>query len=894
MNWKARLRIALADAGQSPDEDVLEELSEHAAAAYEAARAEGQTHDVAVTRVELIITEWRLRAPLLHRRPLTHSSAPPAGSARWLTGTVQDIRYGCRALVTQPGLTGAALLTLALGIGAATAIFSVIHSVLLDPAPYADLDRVVYVQIREADSPALGGRTWYTVPEFLEYEHQSQVFEDIIAGHVEDVLVRTTDGVEQFRGALVTPNTFPFTGLPPTLGRLLTPGDAEPTAPPVFVMSYQMWVLHYGSDPSVVGRTFVLNGAPTTCVGVVSPRFTKQAADLWKPVALGRGDPDIDGRIFRFQAKLKPGVTLAQANAEMNVIARRVATMYPDQYPERFTVHVVLWVDNLVRQFRTTLYTLFAAVIVLLLVACSNVANMLMARGMARSKELAIRTAMGASRLLLVRQLLVESLLLGSLGAMLGAALAFASIKGLAAIIPLGSIPNEVVLRMNMSVLGFNLAVGVLTAVIFGLVPALYTTRSSVANPLSEGGRAIVGGFRHTRFNGALIVTQVALSVLLLAGAGLLMRSFITLQTIDLGFDPNNVLFARLALPPDTYKSADTKRRFFDTALQEIRALPGVAVAAHASSLHPFVGLSSEIDVAGRPHTDRWDTQYQLCSDGYFSTMGLRLLQGRTFSAAEITDARKVAVVNQALVNRYFGGDSPIGGRIRLKTLEALPGDDRMDDAMFEVIGVVADARNRGLVEPARPEAFIPYTITGGFPRALVVRAHANPETLITSIRRQVWAIDPGVAMTDVGTLRWYLGQFSYAEPRFSLVLLGTFALVGLVLVAGGVYGVIAYTVSRQTRDIGIRMALGAKPGEVLWMVSSMGLRLITAGLIAGAVASLAVAQVLAGQLTHVSPHDPMTFIVVAAVMLLVGIVACYIPARRAASIDPLVALRMD
>ena len=899
-DWIDQLRERLSGVrlSRARKAEIIEELSQHLEQRYDELRAGGASD---VEARQLAIAELNEPSALAdHMRSLRQARAPEIAapgvpSALFdVRNLWQDLKYGFRSLVRERGFTAVAVLTLALGVGSATAIFSVIHNVLLDPAPYADLDRVVYVQIREADSPALGGRTWYSVPEFLEYQRQSQVFEEVIAGSVEDVLMRTAGGVEQFRGALVTPNTFPFTSLPATIGRLLDPADAEPNAPPVFVMSYQMWVSRYGADPTVVGRTFVLNGVPTTCVGVVSPRFTKQAADLWKPVGLSHGNPAVDGRIFRFQAKLKPEVTLEQANAEMDAVARRVASIYPDRYPERFTVHVVRWVDNLVRQFRTTLYTLFAAVAVLLLVACGNIANMLLARGMSREKELAIRTAMGASRLVLIRQLLVESVLLGCAGAVLGAALAFVSIKGLASIIPLGTVPNEVVLRMNVSVFAFNLAVGVLTAMIFGLVPAVHATRRGLAAPLKEAGRGVVGGFGHCRFKGALVVAQVALSLLLLAGAGLLMRSFVSLQTANLGFNPDNVLFARLPLPPETYTTPEAKWQFYDSVLRKIHELPGVVVASHASSLQPFGGLSTEVDVAGSAHTDRWDTLYQLCSDGYFSTIGLRLLRGRTLSAPEIFNARKVAVVNQAFVNRYVGAEDAVGRKIRLKGLESLSGGDVVDDATFEIVGVVADARNRGLVEPPHPEVFIPYTITGAFPRGVLVRTQGNPEAFIDSIRRQVWAADRGVAMTDVGTVQWYLGQFSYAEPRFSLVLLGTFAAVGLVLVAVGVYGVVAYTVSRQTREIGVRMALGAERGEVLWMVGTSGLRLIATGSIVGLIASLAAAQVLAGQLTHVSPHDPLTFAIVIVVMALVGGVACYLPARRAASIDPLVALRME
>jgi putative ABC transport system permease protein len=716
----------------------------------------------------------------------------------------------------------------------------------------------------------------------------------VIAGSTEDVLMRTADGTEQFRGALVTPNTFPFVGLPPSLGRVLSTTDAEPGATPVFVMSYQMWVSRYGSDPEVVGRTFVLNGVPTICVGVMSPRFTKQAADLWKPVALNRAESEMDGRQFRFQAKLKPGVTLEQASSEMNVIARRVAQLYPSNYPDEFTVHVVRWVDNLVRQFRVTLYTLFAAVVVLLLIACGNIANMLLARGAARERELAIRTSIGASRWLLIRQLLVESVLLALVGAGLGCLFAFGGIKVLAGIVPQGTIPNEVVLRMSIPVLVFSLAVGVLTALIFGLMPAMQMATGNLAHQLKDTGRGIIGGLRSGRLRGALVVSQLALSLVLLTGAGLLMRSFIKLQTMDLGLNPDNVLFARLPLPPEHFKTTVAKQRFFEGVIARVQALPGVLDAAHTSSLPFYGGIGTEIEIPGRIHTERWQAIYQLCSDGYFPTMGLRVIRGRVFSASDVASARKVAVVNQALVSRYFGAVNPVGRHIRLKQLESLPDADAVPQAEFEIIGVISDAKNRGIIEPPQPEAFIPYTITGAFPRAILVRTDDNPERLISSVRREVWAADGGVPMTDVGTLDWYLKQFSYAEPRFSLALLGTFAAVGLVLVAVGLYGVLSYTVSRQTREIGIRMALGATHGDVLRTVGAMGLRLIAIGTAIGLLASFGTTRAIASQLAGVSPYDPLTLVGVIALMAIVGVAACYFPARRAASVDPLVALRMD
>ena len=899
-DWAEHLRPRLAELRLSPTREVeiIEELAQHLDERFEGLRADGATDAEAY---RLAIEELSEPDALAEQmRSLRQARAlppiaPGTSDGSFLIGNVwRDVRYGFRGLIRERTFTAIAILTLALGIGPTAAIFSVIQSVLLDPAPYADLDRVVYMQIRDLSSPNLGGRTWYSVPEFLEYQEQSDSFEDVIAGSTEDVLLRTAEGTEQFRGALVTPNTFPFVGLPPSVGRVLNTVDAEPGATAVFVMSHQMWVSRYGSDPGVVGRTFVLNGIATTCVGVMSPRFTKQAADLWKPVALSRADAGVNRRQFRFQAKLKPGVTLEQASSEMTVIARRVAQLYPANYPDEFTVHVVLWVDNLVRQFRTTLYTLFAAVMVLLLIACGNVANMLLARGAARERELAIRMSIGANRWLLIRQLLLESVLLALAGAALGCLFAFAGIRALAGVVPLGTIPNEVVLRMNIPVLVFSIGVGVLTAFVFGLMPALQLASGNLADQLKDTGRGIIGGFRSGRMRGTLVVTQLALALVLLTGAGLMMRSFIKLQTIDLGLNPDNVLFARLPLPPDHYKTTLAKQRFFEGVLSRVQALPGVLDAAHASGL-PFYGsLGTEIDIAGKVHRERWDVVYQLCSEDYFSTLGLRLIRGRVLSPSDVVTARKVAVVNQTLVSRYFGAENPLGQRIRLKQLESLPDGDAVPDATFEIIGVISDVKSRGVIEPPRPEAFVPYTITGAFARAILVRTVDNAEGLTNSVRREVWAVDGGVAMTDVGTLNLYLKQFSYAEPRFSLVLLGTFAAVGLVLVAVGLYGVLSYTVAQRQREIGIRMALGASHGHVLRTVGAMGLRLIAFGTAIGLLASFGATRAIASQLTGVSRYDPLTLGSVIALMGIVGIAACYFPARRAASVDPLVALRMD
>src|SRR5688572_17907137 len=480
-----------------------------------------------------------------------------------MQGIWQDLRYGLRGLAKRPGFTILAVLTLALGIGAATTIFSVIYNVMLDPFPYTDAHRVAAIQIRDATSTRPGGRTFFQVDEFLEYREQSHVFDDVIGGTMEDVLMTTAEGTEQLTGGATTPNTFNFLGVPAALGRTFTPDEAKPGAQPVFVMAHKMWVKHFNSDPGVVGKTYTLNGVPTTAVGIMPARFTKLGADLWRPVVLSRADPALKGRFFMFQGKLKPGVTLAQAAADADVIARRLAKQNPNNYPKQFTVNAVSWVDSIVGPFKTTLYTLAAAVALLLAISCFNVANMLLALATGREKEMAIRGALGAGRAHLIRQLLVESLLLASAGAAIGCLFAYAGTKGIAALIPEGYIPREVVIRLNVPVLLFSLAAAVLTAVIFGLAPAIHAARRNVVESLKDSGKGVSGGFRRSWLRNGLVIVEVALSLTLLAGAGLLMRSFIALQKVELGLNPDNILVARLPLPRGQYDSAADKQRFF-------------------------------------------------------------------------------------------------------------------------------------------------------------------------------------------------------------------------------------------------------------------------------------------------------------------------------------------
>jgi len=660
------------------------------------------------------------------------------------------------------------------------------------------------------------------------------------------------------------------------------------------VMAHKMWVKYFSGDPAIVGQVLTLNGIPRTVVGVMPNRFTKLAADIYVPVKLTRADAEIQDRYYVFQARLKPGVTIAQATADLDAVAHRVAKTYPQNYPPKFNLIVVPWVDSIVGEFRTTLYIMSAAVALLLLIACFNVAIMLLARATARGREMAVRASLGASRSRLVGQLLIESVMLATAGAALGCLFAWIGIKGVVPLIPEGMIPREVVIGLNPKVLAFSLAAAIGTVLLFGLAPAIQAARRDIVQPLRQTGKGTSsssgGGLRN-----GLIIAEIALSLVLLAGAGILIRSFVKLQQVDLGMNPDNIVVARLPFPPgDRYKAAVEVQQFFEELLPRLERLPGVIAAAETTTLPPYGGVGTEIEIPGRTHAEKWNGQVQLVSEGYAQTLGLRLLRGRMLTKTEVSGARKVAVVNQTLVTRYFGGEDPIGRDIQLLVFKGIP-DGAVPDPTFQIVGVIADVKNSGVQDPPEPEAMVPHTLVGRvFMRGVLIRTAADPGGLLNSVRREVWAVDRGMAITDSGTLDSYLQRFTYAAPRFSLTLVSVFAGVGLVLVVIGVYSVVGYSVSRQTHEIGIRMALGAQRRDVLLLVVRLTLTLVGIGIAIGLAGSVAVSRVLANQIWGVSPRDPVALGSVAAGMLLAALVACYVPARRAMKVDPIIALRQE
>jgi len=806
----------------------------------------------------------------------------------------QDLLYTGRNLRQAPGFAIVAVITLALGIGASTAIFSIVENVLMEPFPYPDSGRFFSVLIHDADQNEPGGRGAYIGPEFLDYVQQNHVFDHVIGFDQEDVLYTHGGGTERFGGSFVTPGTFEFLGMPALLGRTMHLADYEPGAPPVFVLRYKTWVNRFNADPAILNKTFVLNGVSRTLIGIMPPRFAWGDADMWIPQKPSPANTSgsILNRYWFLLGHLKPGVSPRQAEADFSIIARHLATVYPQKYPKHFTVEVESLADLVVGRFRVTLFIVLASVGLLLLIGCGNVANLLLARATTRDREFAIRAALGATRWRIVRQLLIESLVLALGGAALGALLAWAGLKSLIAIIPQEIIPAEASIRLNAAVLLFTLAVSVLTALVFGLLPALQTARRDLNDSLRDSSKGAGGGSRHGRLRDAVVIIEVAVSLILLVGAGLLMRSFIALREVHLGLQPDHILVIRLPLPKDRYKNAQQVASFFRPLLLRLNNLPGVVEATETSTLPPYGGIPSDIEIPGKTHSEKWTALFQLCSEGYFPVLKIQLIAGRPFTESEVNAARKLAVINQTFAHKYFGKDNPIGQRVRLAQLESFP--DPLRDPWFDIIGVVADVKNRGLQESPEPEVWIPYTVTGSAERGILVRTVKEPLSMLNAVREQIWTTDSGVALTMSGTLEGYIGQFSYAGPRFGFLLMGIFATIGLVLVTIGVYSVLAYATARRIHEIGIRMALGAERADVLRLVVRTGLRLVISGAAIGLAVSLGAAKVMATQLWAVSPYDPETLITVPILLLLVGLVACWIPAQRAARVDPLVALRHE
>ena len=862
------------------DDELDAEINEHLEMLTDRFVAQGMTREEASRTAHLQFGN----STLLHeecRELQTLTSV----EALWL-----DLRCAVRTIWRSRRFAGIAIATLALGIGSATAIFSVVDNVLLAPFPYKDPGRIVFPRVHGAQQGEDAGRQGYTVNEVLEIAESNHVFDAVIATEEDLVLYKRREGTEQLYGAHVTPGAFEFFGMPVLHGRLLQPSDYEPGAPPVFVMRYKTWKEKFNGDLSLLNKTFILNGTARTLVGVMPPRFGWYDAEVYIPEKLthwpGAGPEGFPG--WFLVGRLKSGVSSQQAEADLTVIAKRLATIYPKGYPPEFTILVKHVGDTVIGRFAETLYTVLAAVGLLLLISCSNVANLMLARATTREKEFALRAAMGAGRARLIRLLMFESLVLALGGAALGVLIAWGGLKSLVVVMPQDLIPAETVIQLNGPALASALCMAILTPMIFGLAPALQSSRQDCNDALRDSGKGVSSGFRRRWFRDTVVVGEVALSLTLLIGAGLLMRSFVALRELNLGLPADHVLQTMLILPEQRYKTAEQVTRFFRPVLAQVKALPGVVDAAESSSLPPYGGDESKMEIVGKTHTEDWRTLFQQVSQEYFRTLRIEVRRGRTFSEAEVNDARKVAVVNEMFVSKYSPKENPIGQHVRLANLEGVP------DPSLEIIGVVGDVTNRGLQAPIEPELWIPYSLTSMPPQVLVVRTAQDPGTMLDVVRKQVWATDSGVALAYSSTLEDFIGGRMYAGPRFGVVVMSIFGCIGLLLVTVGVYSVLAYSTARKTHEIGIRMALGAKRADLLRLVVGAGLRLVVGGIAIGLAISLMLARVIGTELVGITSWDPITLTGTTLLLILTATAASLIPARRAARVDPVIALRYE
>jgi putative ABC transport system permease protein len=817
-------------------------------------------------------------------------------SIRIIEELTQDVRYGLRQLRRNPGFTTLAIITLALGIGGVTAIFSVVYGAMLHPLPYADSHRLAVLVSRNAREGTDQGFAWISASEFLDYREQNRVFDEVLGVAGGHTLLTGTDVPDQIdRAFWVTDNFFRALGVPPLIGRSLTPEDSKPGAPPVVVLSYKLWQSRFGGVPGIVGHSLVLNSRPTTVVGVMPSRFTPLDAHLFLPAIPSRNKLANQPEYFSLIGHLKPGVSIAQAASNVAVLSKRFAAVYPKDHPPEVTFGIESYNDASVWEFRKTLFILLGAVGFLLLIACTNVANLLLARSSTRQHEVAIRAAVGASRGRLVRQFLVESLLLALGGAILGCLFARSVLKGLVTIIPPDRLPSEALVRISGTVLVFTLGLALLSTLLFGLAPAMLAVRRDVQAPLMAVNRGGSESLGHHRLRGLLVVSEVALSLVLLMGAGILIRGFVALHEIKLGYNTDHLLLSNILLPVERYKTVAERNQFHIEVLRRVRSLPGVVSAALGSSTPLGHGGPTPIEIFGKSKTGNWRPYLDFLSDRYFHTAGIPLLKGRDISEGDFTHARKVAVVNRAFVTRYLAGRNPLGRQFRV--IESAGSQNPHQPVWFEIVGVVADTVSAGEIGPeiaTEPRLYVPYTVAGAPWTSLLLRTVGQPESLLKSVRREVAAIDKEVPVGYSASMQYQLNLEWYTEPRFVMGMLAGFALLGMVLVCIGVYGVLSYAVSQRTQEFGIRMALGAQAADVRRMVLQWGLRWLAIGIGIGVPVSIALERILRNRIWGITSADPLTLIAVCLVLTAVGLAACYFPARRASKVDPIVALRYE
>ena len=815
-------------------------------------------------------------------------------SGAMLETLIQDVRYGVRVLAKNPGFTAVAVLTLALGIGANSAIFSVVNAVLLRPLAYEDPERLVLINhnYRKLDLKAT-----VSAPGYAYYREHARSFSAVAAFTGWSVNLTGDGEPERLQGMAVTPNIFPLLGAEAARGRALLEEEGQVGRNKVVVLSDALWQRRFGGDPNVLGRAVTLNGEPYTIVGVMPPSFQfgrefGPPADFWAPITFTPqqlAPTNLTNEYLTVLASLKPGVSITQAQAELDSIARTLRDQYmPGSDESNWGLLATPMRELVVGNIRPALLVLLGAVALVLLIACANVANLMLARSATRQKEIAIRAALGAGRGRVMRQLLTESTLVALAGGAAGLLLAGWGVNFLVRINE-DKIPRAYEIGLDWNVVAFTAGVALLTGLVFGLGPAFRAARVDLHDTLKEGGRGGSAGMRRG-VRGALVVAEVSLAVVLLVGAGLLVRSFVSLQHVSPGFRPEHVLAMQVSLPLNSYKEPQQRAAFYRQALERIGALPGVR-AAGATSVLPMSGQtqSGSFNIEGRPvapneprpHGDRWSVTHD-----YFRAMGIPLLRGRYFSERDAEDAPGVAIVDEAMARKYWPNEDPVGRRISFEGGTANP-------KWREVVGVVGHVKHKGLEGESRAQYYVPHPQNPGSSMFVVAQAEGDPSVLAGPVRDAIRSIDRDLPVYSVTTMERMVAD-SLAERRFSMLLLGVFAAVALLLAVVGLYGVLSYTVAQRTHEIGIRMALGARAADVLRLVVGQGLWLAIAGVGLGIAFALALTRLMRGLLYGVSPADPATFAGVALVLLAVALAACLVPALRATKVDPTTALRAE
>lgn len=805
---------------------------------------------------------------------------------------MQDVRFGVRSLTRSPGFAASAILSLALGIGATTAIFSVIHGVILDPFPYSHPESLFsfYATVPDRNfyySP-------YTPDGYLEVQQRTHAFSELIASTISDVAWTGAGEPQRLRGNFCTVNTFHVMGVKPLLGRYIVPDDGKTDAEPVAVLGYKFWKHQFNGDPGVIGRKLRLNDKVRTVVGVMPKRFMWRGADVYLPVVFEKGHFAEDVRYIFIMGRLKKGAGKAEAETELRPVLQDMMLRESGEREPKLRVILDNFYDTFPSGIRQSLWILFGAVGVLLLIACANVSSLLLARSAARSREMAVRLSLGAGRFRIVRQLLTESAIIGVAAGALGVLLAFVSLRSILAIVPPDTIPDEAEVTLNLPVLVFTLAISLTAAFLFGLAPALQAGRANLAGALKGSGRGISGAFGEAKIRNIFVIIEVALAMMLLVSASLVIRTLLHLERVQVGAKPENIITMTIPLSGKRYLTREARNNFYLQLLDRGQQVPGLTDIALNQSVHPFVYFGTYASVPGSSVRAKTQVIVSEISAEYPELMNTRLRQGRLLTPADVRSARRVAVVNSKFASFFFPKGNVLGENVQL--LQLHPPPDPAPNETCEIVGVVSDLPNIGLKRETAPEVYVPFTIAGyaNLSATLLAKGAVPPRSLIKPLESAIHAIDPDQPLMEIRTLREWLDLRGYSEPRFSVFLFGIFASLGLLLAALGIYAIVNYSVLRQTPEIGVRMALGAQRSGIVRMVAGSGAKLLVSGAVLGVIGSLSIAHFLRSIIWGVSPFDPLSFVLVIFVLFVIGLLACVRPAWRAAQIDPMTALRYE